>query len=135
MVEERRAMVSRNTENLIYHGYLNVEIRNGKAMFPPDFITWQTYRPVNFRIPCNQCQEIALLNEFNSKLEAKLEICFFENALYIDPSTHDTDKLLGSLAIYWSPLWQSGFNYENVSSTGRVKLNDVTIEVHQINED
>jgi hypothetical protein len=110
--------------------FLDVSIYGGKVMMPP-FINWSVYKPVKFRIFKGKCCNIVLSHATDATSQTELAVCFYGNTLYLDPSYYDLTKKDGSISIHFSPLWLSGFSYKEVSSSGYVRLKDVTIEIKQ----
>ncbi len=111
---------------------LEVSIYGGKAMFPPAFINWYAYHPVHFNILSGECHNIELIQTADVESKTELRVCFHNNVLYLDASNYDLTKKFGSVSIYHSPLWSSGFAYKEISSSGYVKLNNVTVEIKQL---
>lgn len=109
--------------------YLVVKIYDGKVMFPPAFINWQNYQPVQFMIFKDECLNIEVAHSVAKDSKTELGACFYDNVLYLDPSRYDTAKDLGSITIHRSPLWSTGFAYQGISSSGYVRLNNVTVEI------
>lgn len=111
--------------------FLEVSIYDGKIMFPPSFINWQTYQPVRINIFKGECRNVELRSAADSNSKTMLGVCFRDNILYLDSSHYDLTKKIGTVSIYHSPLWLSGFAYKEINSTGYVKLSNVTVEIKQ----
>lgn len=112
------------------HVFLEVGVRDGRVMMPP-FNNMQDYNPVKFTIFKDRCRSIVLQSPSDPKTRTELEACFYGNILYLDPSHYDLTKRRGSISINSSPFWLSGFSYKGISSSGYVRLNNVTIEITQ----
>lgn len=110
--------------------FLEIGIHDGKVMMPP-FNGWQDYNPTKFIIFKDQCRSIVLQQPTDETAYTELEVCFNENALYMDPSHYDLTKKNGTISINFSPLWLSGFSYKGINSSGYVRLNNVTVEITQ----
>jgi hypothetical protein len=111
--------------------FLEVNIYGGKVMFPPSFINWQSYQPVHFTIFNGKCHNIEMIQASDSDTKTELSVCFYGNVLYLDSSRYDPSNGEGSVSIYRSPLWLSGFVYNEVNSGGYVRLNNVAVEIKQ----
>jgi len=110
--------------------FLDVSIYGGKVMMPP-FKKWSVYKQAKFRIFKGKCCDVALSHPTDEDFQTELVACFYGNTLYLDPSHYDLAKKDGSISINFSPLWLSGFSYKGVSSSGYVRLKDVTIKIKQ----
>jgi hypothetical protein len=107
--------------------WLQVTIQDGLVKMPP-FTKRYKYVPVTFRIQDGTCQKMLLYN-YNKKHSVKLDCCYKNNVLLLDPSRYEPDKADGSIRLYYSPLWQNEFTYKNANSDGYVHLHNVTIKV------
>lgn len=106
---------------------INVKIYDGEVMMQP-FTQWCSYQPVTFDLAKNTCDEI-LLNQLNGAAQTSLRACYKDNLLYLDPSRYDLTKRNGSINFPFSPLWKQGFEYNGVSSSGFVRLKNVTVKI------
>lgn len=111
--------------------FLEVSIYDGKVMFPPSFVNWQSYQPVRFNIFKDECRNVEIKQSAEDELKTELGACFRDNILYLDSSRFDPTKKAGTVTIHYSPLWLNGFTYKEVNSSGYVKLNNVTVGVKQ----
>jgi len=127
-ISKERELLTKVDENL-GDTFLAVKVYGGKVMFPPLFLNWQNYKPMQFNIFNGRCQKIDLVSQASENIKTQLGVCFLDDVLYLDPSRYDFSKKLGSVNIYFSPLWTSGFSYKGINSTGYVQLNDVTVEI------
>lgn len=109
--------------------WLQVSIKDGLVKMPP-FTRRYKYIPVTFRIKLGTCQKI-LLHTYNGAHSVKLDCCYKDNVLLLDPSRYKIDKWDGSIRLYYSPLWKNGFIYKKINSDGYVYLYDVTIKIKQ----
>ena len=112
---------------------LMVSIYGGKVIVPP-FVEWFAYRPVAFAVAPESCVE-KKIRQIDGAQQIELQACYRRGVLFIDPSRFDKNKVLGSIRFHYSPIWEEGFIYRNVNSSGYVRLRDVNVEVKQINED
>lgn len=112
---------------------LLIKVHGGLAMLPP-YTDWAAYQPASFTIDQNSCSEVVLLpKEIDPKVKlkffAKLRACFRKNKLLFDPSIYDQDKKDGSITFAYSPLWEQGFTYRNINTTGTIKFKSATIKI------
>lgn len=110
--------------------WLQVSIQNGLVKMPP-FTKHYKYMPTTFQIQDGKCQKV-LLHTYKNRNAVKLDTCYKNNVLLLDPSYYEVDKMDGSIRLYYSPLWQNGFTYKDVNSDGYVSLHNVTIKVKEI---
>lgn len=106
---------------------LQVHMADGTAMMPP-FATPLAYSPVDFTISSDQCRTVPI-HALNQSNQGVLGVCYKKNVLALDPSHYETDKWQGTLFIHANPLWQQGFQYQHLNSTGYARLKDVTVSV------
>jgi hypothetical protein len=107
--------------------WLRVTIQDGLVKMPP-FTKRYNYVSVTFRIQDGTCQQV-LLHTYNKKHSVNLDCCYKNNVFLLDPSRYEANKADGSIRLYYSPLWQNGFVYKNVSSDGYLYLHNVTVKV------
>lgn len=106
---------------------IDVAIYGGEAMMPP-FTEWYEYQPVTFNLVKNACSD-TVLNQSNGESKVSLRACYKNNIFYLDPSHYDLTKNNGAISFAFSPLWQQGFEYSGVSSSGYVRFKNVTIKI------
>lgn len=109
--------------------FLAVKISGGKVMMPP-FNSWVSYQPAAFTITSDECKDIELLAK-TGEGKVTLRSCWQRNILFVDPSRYDTTKKMGSINIYFSPLWVQGFAYTGINTSGYARLRNATIEIKQ----
>ncbi len=107
-----------------------VRIKGGTVMMPP-FIVGYAYNPLQFMITSGTCRTLPLNSTLGMGF-VDLTACFKNNVLYMDPSRYELDKKFGSIQFHALPLWQQGFSYRNISSSGYARLQNVTVAVKQI---
>lgn len=112
-------------------GLLFVNIHDGKVLLPP-YTTLVTYEPVAFRIKQGDCGKKIPVTGNEGGKKGKLEVCYKDDTLYLDPSPYDPALALGSLQLLYMPVWKRGFTYPNVTSTGLLKLTHTQIYVHEL---
>jgi hypothetical protein len=120
---------SKAKQPMASNGSLVVGIHSGKVMMAP-FTDWQEYKPVVFNIKKGECKEV-LLAKSDASSQVELGVCYKEKTLYLDPSKYDLAKQFGSITFNYSPLWNQGFTYTNINSSGFVRLQDVTVEINK----
>lgn len=107
---------------------LLVTIADGKAMMPPDFATSQSYQPLTFSINPDTCVDNVLLGA-SAAASVKLTACYKNQILFLDASHTDPQKAYGTISFHLTPLWQTGFTYNNVNSSGYVRLQNATVTI------
>lgn len=113
-------------------GVLFVRIQDGEALLPP-YMSLTAYTPVTFKVRQGDCHKKIAIHPDNTDAEAgKLEVCYKDDTLYLDPSPYDPNLSLGALRFPYMPIWKRGFTYPSVTSTGLLKLTGVHIYLHQV---
>ena len=108
---------------------ITVSISDGKVMMPP-FTEAYAFDSVSFRMEEGRCQQVLLKQKDDGKHQVKMKVCFEKGVLLLDPSRYDAEKGDSSAQLYRSPLWHNGFSYSPINSSGYVRLQDVTIKIH-----
>jgi hypothetical protein len=111
---------------------INVAIHDGKIMMPP-FTAATDYLPIVFTIHNGHCKRI-VVHQANQAQSITLDTCYQNKILYLDPSRYDATKSKGSLLFNYTPFWEHGFTYQDVSSTGYAQLSHVDITIQSIHE-
>lgn len=112
----------------IYDGpNLYVNVLQGQAAMPP-FDQEYSFEATAFNIEPGQCQSIGLYSVDTSK-STTLHVCYDGLHLALDPSRYDSSKRKGSVFFAYNPIWQRGFTYSNVQSTGYTRLKDAQISI------
>jgi len=106
---------------------LHVRLSGGNVLMPP-FSHPVSYTPVEFDVESGASEKI-ILEAPGGEQKTTLHICYRNKTLYLDPSRYDPTKRLGSIQLHYSPIWNRGFTYENVSSSGYVHLSHVNVNV------
>ena len=114
---------------VVSDSWIQVTIKDGTVMMPPSFKTYK-YQPVTFKIQDGECKKVELDSHKNI-YSVKLDVCYKNQILLLDPSRYEIDKKDASVRLYASPLWQNGFTYKNVNSSGYARLNNASITVKQ----
>lgn len=112
---------------------VQVKLSGGKANMPP-FASLFPYHPVDFEVTSGDCQTVTLKEEGGDKT-VKMRACYFNKTLYLDPSHYEVSKRFGSIQLHYSPIWDRGFTYQNVSSSGYVHLTNVNVSVKRLNDE
>ncbi len=111
---------------------LSVTISGGQALLPP-FTHLQSYQPIAFEIKEGDCQ-IKLPVKPSSQSGQKgttLKACYKGGTLFLDPSVYLPSQANGSIQFAAMPVWNRGFNYPGVSSSGIVKLTHVNVYIKE----
>lgn len=110
---------------------LTLKIQSGEAVMPP-FSDWYSFRPATLKISEGTCQMVNLYAT-NSKKYITLGACYNDKVLLLDPSLYEIDKRYGSVRMYYSLLWDGGFNYTNINTDGYARLRKATIFISKQN--
>lgn len=127
--EKIRAEQKKNPERSLQKPIL-VTIHDGKILMPP-FTTWYSYKLKSFAINKETCLDNEIM-QINSEEKINLRACYKKGILYLDPSQFEQGKILGTVQFLYNPLWEQGFTYPNISTTGYAKLKNATIEIREI---
>lgn len=123
--------ITEATEKSSFSAYgdscLILNIQNGKAIMPP-FTEWYPFKPVTLKISEGTCQ-VTELYAIGIKKHVTLCACYNNNVLLLDPSLYEIDKRYGSIRMYYSLLWDDGFNYTNINTDGYARLQKASIFV------
>lgn len=114
--------------NIFDTSSLKIKISGGSIMFPPYFVVWSPYIPVDFFIKNETCTNIKMFS-FDKKNVTEMYVCLTKDRLSFDPSNFDLTKKIGTAHIYRHPMWTSGITYKKVNSSGYVKMNNVEINI------
>jgi hypothetical protein len=122
----------KSKRNQASESLLLVKIAGGKVLFPP-YKALASYMPIDFTVRQGDCRKkIPVTPTDTDKKEGKLAVCYQDDILYLDPSPYEPALAIGSLKFPYMPVWQRGFTYPNVTSTGLLKLTDVHITLHEL---
>lgn len=128
--EMLRSRVSGDEERIEPDGStLHVKVSDGQVKMPP-FTSLLNYNPLEFDIQSGDCQTIEITQQGGDK-KVPMKVCHINKTLYLDPSRYDPSKKLGSIQLHYSPIWDRGFTYQNVSSSGYVHLTNVNVAVRK----
>lgn len=105
---------------------LSVLISGGTAKMPNEFLP-EKYRPISFSIKQDTCESIDVESE-ESDNATKLNVCFYEHKLLLDPSNINKEHALSSVRLFESSLWHN-FVYHNITTSGYASLANVNIAV------
>jgi hypothetical protein len=106
---------------------VHVKISEGKIVIPPS-ASLHDYKPLEFTLRSGECHNIQICEEGTDK-HTSMKACYRNKTLYLDPSRYEPEKSVGSIRLHYSPIWDRGFTYQPVSSTGYVHLNNVKVTV------
>lgn len=136
-LSKEREMADKNAKeryaelDLARSSYLQIKISSGQAVLPP-FTGWQRFKPVNFLIvpdTCNNTYLVPLSLQKEVKESTLLRACYRGNILTLDPSLYDPRKKDGTIRFVYSPLWNQGFTYSGISTHGTARLRNVNVEI------
>jgi hypothetical protein len=106
---------------------IDVTILNGQAAFSSHFL-FSPITPLHVHLHYGVCQW-ALLESSDQKQSSKLWFCYVQKTLGIDPSLYKMDQAWGTAFIDVNPLWNRGFTYKHVYTSGYTRLSDATINI------
>jgi hypothetical protein len=110
---------------------LEVKFAGGTALMSPfEAGNRYAFEPAVAYIIAGTCQNVWLVMPDNSN-RVVVRSCYRNKILSLDASFHDPAKRDGTFTILYSPLWERGFTYRNVSSDGHAKLKNVSVTVKQ----
>jgi hypothetical protein len=108
---------------------IQVKVFDGQVNMPP-FSHPTNYVPFEFEIPSGSSQTV-IIKEQNGNKAVAMHAYYKNKTLFLDPSRYDTEKSLGSIQLHYSPIWDRGFTYQNVSSSGYVHLFHINVAVRR----
>lgn len=118
------ALINKNKINATNNHILNISISGG-TITPAKTTTAQSYQPINFSINQGKC--VTTLIQLNTKDSQALQTCYTGNVLFLD--TKGIPHNQSAIRFYYTPLWNQGFAYNNITTNGRAHLNNVTVTV------
>ena len=115
----------------IYQGpRIQVVLFRGTAMMPPLFQAYY-FESLRFETNPGKCQNVRLTS-WDRIRSVKLTVCYDGVTLSFDPSRYDLSKTKGTLFLTYNTLWKHGFTYNNLSSSGYVRLKNVDVTITTI---
>lgn len=112
---------------------IRVKIRHGWAMMPP-FEDYYRYKPVSFELARGECRPIQLQAKAHKDKHVKLLTCYKDKGLYLDPGLQAEVRTPGSVLIPRNALWEWGFDYDNVTTTGTARLLKTDIHIDALTQ-
>lgn len=109
---------------------IRVAVYGGRALMPP-FDYYQPYEKEVVDLEEGSCQTCTLFRPDGEK-EVDLKLCYRNHNLEVDPSKFVFDKRHGTVAFHYSPLWDRGFTYTHVKTSGYARLKNAHIFVKHI---
>jgi hypothetical protein len=109
------------------HGdsYLEITLQNGRAIMPP-FTDSYAFKPSTLKIREGICQVVSLY-AIDANKHTTLHACYNNDVLLLDPSFYEIDKRYGSIRMHYSLLWNDGFSYAGINTSGYTRLQNATI--------
>lgn len=108
---------------------VHLRVSGGKVGMPP-FASAYDYTPFEVDVHSGECQNINV-KELHGDKTVGIQVCYFNKTVYLDPSRYDPNKSIGSIQLHYSPIWDRGFTYQNVSSSGYAHFNNVNVAVRR----
>jgi hypothetical protein len=109
---------------------LTITVADGKAKMPPFNMGRYAFQPAKFNISEGSCTSFDLTTKDKTNSSSPYA-CYRNNVLMLDPSKYAEDKMYGTVKIYKTPLWEEGFTYTNINTTGYAELRNATIIVKE----
>jgi hypothetical protein len=122
-----------STKGIADGSVLHVKISGGQVNMPP-FAQLYNYTPIEFDITSGESRTITFKEE-NGKKKVDVKALYSNKTLYLDPSRYDVMKRIGSIQLHYSPIWDRGFSYQNVSSSGYAHLTNVNVALRKYDKD
>lgn len=114
--------------NTVYQGpRIQVTLFGGTAMMPPFFQAYY-FKLLKFETSPGKCRNIQLTS-WNPTCSVKLTVCYDGVTLSFDPSRYDLSKTKGTLLLTYNTLWKHGFTYNNLSSSGYIRLKNTNVTI------
>ena len=107
---------------------LTITIKNGLAAFPNEFTPLLPFAPLTVTLTPGLCQP-STLYALNNQQHTQLWFCYTNNLVGIDPSFYRMNQAWGTLLFNLNPLWNRGFTYHHLTSTGYARLTNATITI------
>jgi len=105
---------------------LFLHIEQGEAHFGPERRRDKIRTPVEFSMPAESCRQIKLQAK-NQDDATKLQVCYSNGMLYIDPSPIDKKYAAGSVKIPINHILEKGLRFCELSSNGSVSLRNTCL--------
>ena len=116
-----------DTSENSHHPAIEINIQGGSVMMPP-FERNYSYQPVSMVINNDQCNSVDL-TQINGNKKVNLVGCYRDHILYLDPSRYDLSQRYGSIQFNQSPLWNRGFTYHGIDSSGYARLSNANVSI------
>ena len=118
----------------IYQGpRIQVTIFGGAAMMPPLFQAYY-FKSARFETSPGKCQSVQLTS-WDQAHSVKFTVCYDGVTLSLDLSHYDFTKTKGALLLTYNTLWKYGFTYDNLSSSGYVRLQNANVTIKTISNE
>lgn len=143
--KKKQPPVAQSNEIIPLPPYLAINVRDGRAKLPP-YTDWSAYQPIDLIVSKGSCSETNILpipdeSAINNKTADKkpkteffssLRVCYKNKTLFFDSSRYDLSKKDYSITFAYSPLWQQGFTYYNINSSGQAHFKNATVKIKQV---
>jgi hypothetical protein len=108
---------------------LKITLKDGHAIMPP-FTNSYEFLPITFKIREGTCKNMTLY-AVNTNRHTTLGICYSNDVVLFDPSTYEIEKRYGTVSMHKTLLWNDGFNYTNINTSGYTRLQHATIFIQK----
>lgn len=106
---------------------LRLSVWGGKAKMPPDFDVY-AFNKVSIYLHEGSCQDL-WLNASEGKHQGSVRACYLNTLLSLDPSRTNPADWQGTVFFHYNPVWDHGFTYHSVSSSGYAGLSNASVRV------
>lgn len=111
---------------------IQVQVKGGQALMPPDFLPYR-FSPVQIDLPSKSCKNVTLYS-LSGQHQTALGVCYINNILSLDPSRTQLKDWQGTLFFHSNPIWQQGFTYYGMNSSGYAQLSGVNVSVKALSQ-
>lgn len=109
---------------------VEIVFEHGQAQIPL-FKVRSDFKPAKMIVYKGHCQTVAL-NQVNGYLHVDVEACYRGNEVLVDGVKYDYAKRYGTIRLAELPMWERGFTYKGISTTGYAKLSDTDISIKKL---
>jgi hypothetical protein len=106
---------------------VDVTIVKGHAAFPPNF-SFTPVATLHVHLTYGLCKSATLFSK-NKHQSNPLWFCYTHKMIGIDPSFYKMDQAWGTTFIDTNPLWNRGFTYKHIYTSGFSRLSNATITI------
>ncbi len=123
-IEEQKAPITKKTPRA------EITFEHGQAKIPL-FKVRSRFKPAKMIVYQGHCQTVAL-KQVDGYLHVDVEACYRGNEILVDGVKYDYAKRYGTIRLAELPMWESGFTYKGISTTGYAKLSGTDISIKKL---